>query len=64
MLIQPLETNLDGSLVGVELLDASELHDGRADVAETLAGEVGAGNVLHEGGEIDARVLLSVAIGS
>lgn len=64
MLIQPLEANLNGSLVGVQLLDARELHNGRADVAEALAREVGASNVLHEGRKVDARVLLGVAIGS
>lgn len=64
MLIQPLEANLNGSLVCVQLLDARELHNGRADVAQALAREVRAGNVLHEGGEVDARVLLGVAIRS
>lgn len=48
--------------MGVELLDAGELHDGGADVAEALAGEVGAGDVLHEGGKVDAGVLLGVAV--
>lgn len=53
----------NGPLVRLELLDARERHDGAADVAEALGGEVGARDVLYEGAEVDARVLLGVAVG-
>jgi hypothetical protein len=61
--IHVLEANLDSPPVGLELLHLGELHDGAADVPQTLGRQVGAGDVLDEGGEVDARVLLGVAVG-
>lgn len=57
-----LEAHLDGPPVGLELLDLGELHDGLSDVAQALLGEVGARDVLLEGAEVDAGVLLGEAV--
>lgn len=62
MLVHVREANADGALVRLELLDAREGHDGTADVSEALGRQVRARDVLNEGAEVDARVLLRVAV--
>lgn len=46
-----------------ELLDLGELHDGASDVSQALGREVRARDVLDEGPEVDARVLLGIPVG-
>ena len=48
--------------MSLEFLYLGELHDGPSDVAKPFGRQVGAGDVLDEGPEVDARVLLSVAV--
>ena len=62
MLVHVREANADGALVRLELLDTRESHDGAADVPEALSRQVRARDVLNEGAEVDARVLLRVAV--
>lgn len=59
---QARQPDADGSPVGLQLFDGGELHDGGADVLEALLCEGGAGDVLEVGGEVDAGVLLRVAV--
>ena len=62
--VQVSQPHLDGPPVGLELLHLCEPHDGGADVAQAVGGEVRAGDVLLEGAEVDTRVLLCEAIRS
>lgn len=62
LLVSPLEPDLDGPAMGLELLNLCELHDGTANVAKTLFGELAAGDVFDKGGEVDAGVLAGVAV--
>jgi len=62
LLVHVLDTNLNGPPVSLQLLHLGELHDSGSDVLEALGGEVGAGDVLQVGAEVDARVLLGKAI--
>lgn len=54
LLVHVLHADLDGASVGFELLDLGKLHDCLANVAQTLGCEVGAGDVLDVGAEVDA----------
>lgn len=60
--VQVRQPHLDSPSVGLELLHLCEPHDGGADVAQAVGGEVRAGDVLLEGAEVDARVLLCEAV--
>lgn len=62
--IHVVDTNLDGSAVGFQGLGLGELHDGVANVSQTLGRQVGAGDVLDEGGEVDSGVLLGKSVRS
>lgn len=59
-----LDTDLDSAAVSLELLDGGQAHDCVAHIAQALGREVGAGDVFDVGAEVDARVLLGVAVGS
>lgn len=48
--------------MSLQLLDFGQLHDRTADIPQALRGQVGAGDVLEVRGEVDARVLLRVAV--
>jgi hypothetical protein len=63
LLIHVLHADLDGASVGLELLHLGELHDCRANVAQTFGCEVCASDVLDVGAEVDTRVLLGVTVG-
>jgi hypothetical protein len=60
--IQIVDSELDCPPVSLKLLHLGELHHSRPYITQTLGSEVRAGDVLHEGTEVDARVLLSEAI--
>lgn len=60
--VHVLDANLYRSSVSFQLLDLGQLHDCSANVAEALGGEIGAGDVLLEGSEVNARVLLGEAV--
>ena len=49
--------------VGIQTLNSGELENGLREVPQTLSREVRAGNVLHEGCQVDARVLLGRTVG-
>lgn len=59
-----LKTNADSSSVGLELFNFSKLHNSITNIPQTFSSQIGAGNVLDERSKIDARVLLSITIGS
>ena len=59
-----LKTDADRPPVSLKLLNLGQLHNSLANVLETLGGQVGAGDVLDERGEVDTRVLLGAAVGS
>ena len=59
-----LKTDADRPPVSLELLNLGQLHNSLADVLETLGGQVGAGDVLDERGEVDTGVLFGEAVGS
>ena len=46
----------------LKLLHLGQLHDGASDVPQPLGRQVRAGDVLDEGPEVDAGVLLRVAV--
>ena len=48
--------------VSLELFDLGKLHHRLSDIAEPLSRQVRARNVLDEGGEVDTRILLGIAI--
>lgn len=48
--------------MSIQLLYLRQLHHRSADVLQTLFRQLGAGDVLREGGEVDARVLFCVPI--
>lgn len=50
--------------MSLQLLNLSELHNRRTDVFQTLGGQVRRSDVLDIRRQVDARVLLSVAVGS
>lgn len=58
-----LKSDANSTTMSLELLNSGKAHDGCTDVLETLGREVGARDVLDEGGEVDAGVLLRVAVG-
>lgn len=60
--IHVLDTDLYCSPVGLKLLNLGQLHDRRAHVPQPLSSEVRAGNVLLEGSQVDARVLLGKSV--
>lgn len=60
--VHVLDANLHRSPVRLQLLDLGQLHDRAAHVAQALGREVGAGDVLLEGSQVDARVLLGEAV--
>ena len=49
--------------MSLQLLDLGQLHDGLANVSETLGRQVGRGNVLDVRTQVDARVLFCVTVG-
>lgn len=60
--IHVLDTDFYCSPVSLELLNLGQLHDCRAHVPQTFSSEVSAGNVLLEGSQVDARVLLGESV--
>jgi len=58
-----LKSDANSAAMGLQLLNSGKAHDGCTDVLETLGREVRARDVLDEGSEVDARVLLRVAVG-
>lgn len=62
LLVQELETNLYSTSVSLQLLYLGQLHNGGADVAQSFAGQVGAGDVLEVRAQIDSRILLGKSI--
>ena len=60
--LQGAEPDADGPPVRLKLLHLGQLHDRAPDVPQPLGRQVRAGDVLDEGPEVDARVLLSVAV--
>lgn len=60
--VQVRHADAHGPPVGLELLDLGELHDRLADVPQALGREIRAGDVLNEGRQVDAGVLLGVAV--
>lgn len=60
--VEVLQSQFDRSSVRLELLHLGKLHDGLAYVTQAVLGQVRAGNVLHEGAEIDARVLFGETV--
>lgn len=49
--------------MSLKFLDLGELHNCGPDIAQAVGGQVGAGDVLHEGTEVDARILLGESVG-
>lgn len=56
------ESQAHSTAVSLQLFDARELHDRRANVLESFSGEMSTGNVLDVGAQVDTGVLLRVAI--
>ena len=62
LLVHVVDSNLNGSPVSLQLLHLGELHNSGSNVAQTVGRQVGAGDVLLEGAEVNTRVLLGEAI--
>lgn len=56
-------TDADSPLVRVQALNGGQGLDSLCQTEQAVGGQVGAGNVLEVGAKVDARVLLSVAVG-
>lgn len=61
--IHCFHANADGTAVGVQTLDRSELHDCRGYIAKTFSCKIGASKMFYKRTKVDARILLCVAIG-
>lgn len=57
------QTQADRATVSLQLFHACKLHNCSTDVLETLLRQIGAGDVLDVGAQVDTRVLLSVSVG-
>lgn len=63
ILIHILNPNLNRPSMSLQFLHFSQLHDRTADISKTLRCQIRAGDVLGERAEVDAGVLLCVAVG-